>query len=126
MDGTEPIVGYVEKRIRVTGYDRRLGAGVANQLDPWGKIAEVFRIPHIPMKEGDAVVLDHGDVSFAAPPNKIIHHRNFVPFFAKVKCDMRTDKAATTGYEYMQEVILLSGHFVAKPDFAFSHQQKSR
>ena len=99
MDGTEPIVGYVEKRVRVTSYDRRLGAGVANQLDPGGKITEVFRIPHIPVKEDDTVALEHPNVFFAAPSNKIIHHGNFVPFFAKVKCDMRTDKAATTGYE---------------------------
>jgi hypothetical protein len=103
-----------------------LGAGVANQLDPCGKITEVFRIAHIPMKEADAVALEYRNVLFAAPPDKIIHDGNFAPFFAKVKCDMRTDKAATTGYEYMQEVILLSGHCFAKPYFAFSYQQKSR
>ena len=45
------------------------------------------------------MALEHRNVFFAAPPNKIIHHGNFVPFFAKVKCDMRANKAATTGYE---------------------------
>ena len=51
------------------------------------------------MEEGDALALEHNNVFFAAPPNKIIQDGNFVPFFTKVKRDMRTDKTATTGYE---------------------------
>jgi hypothetical protein len=126
VDGAEPVIGDVEKGVRITGYDRRLRAGVANQLNASRKIPEVLWIAHIAMKKGDAVAGKSRDISFAAAAHQIIHHGNFVSRFAEMEGDVRTDKTATTGHKYVQEVVLLSGHRIAEPFVAFSHRRKSR
>jgi hypothetical protein len=79
-----------------------LRAGIADQLDTRGKIIEVFGVAHVTVEEGDAVMGKNGQVTFAAAPDQIVHDGDFVPRFPKMKRDMRTDEAATAGYEYVQ------------------------
>jgi len=85
VDGSEPVVGDVEERVRITGDDGRLCAGIANQFNSCGKIPEVLWIAHIAMKKRDAVARKHRDVSFAAAAHQIIHHGNFVSRFAEME-----------------------------------------
>jgi len=109
VDGTEPVVGNVEERIRIAGDDRWLRAGIANQLNAYRKIPEVFRIAHVAMEKGDAIAREDRNISFAAAANEIVDDGNPVPCAAEMKSDMGTDKAATTGDKDVQEMILLQG-----------------
>ena len=109
MDGAEPIVGDVEKRIGVAGDDRRLGAGIADQLNAGRKIAQVLGIANIAMEERNAVAFEHGDISLAATTNEIVHDGHLVSFFAEMERDVRSDEAAAAGHQNVQGKILLQG-----------------
>jgi hypothetical protein len=78
------------------------------------------------MEKRDAVVGEDWKVAFTAAADEIVHDRNFMSGFAKMKSDMGTDETATAGYEYMQEVVLLQEPFVAEFAEPFSISWKSR
>ena len=126
VDRAKPVVGNVENRIGITGNGGRLCAGVADEFDAGRKIDEILRVAHIAVKEGNSVPLEHGNIFSAAPPNEVIHDGRFVPFFAKMKRDMRTDEPATTGDKNVQEVIPLQDLCGAGLGLPFIQRRKSR
>lgn len=60
------------------------------------------------MKKGHSVAGENRNVSLGATANQIIYHGYFVPAFAEMKCDTRTNETAAAGHEYVQEIVLLS------------------
>ena len=59
------------------------------------------------MKKRNSVPIEDGNISLSATTNEIIHNGHFVPFFTKVKRDMRTDESATASDKNVQEVTSL-------------------
>jgi hypothetical protein len=106
MDRSEAVVVDIEQRIRVAGHDRRLGAGVADELNPSGEILQILGIANVSVKKFDAVPRKNRKISFTPAAHQIVQHRNFVTFFLQMKRNVRTDKTTTTGDQNLQEVIL--------------------
>jgi hypothetical protein len=104
VDGAKAVVGEVEERVCVSGDDRGLRAGVADQLNAGGKIFEIFGIADIAVEKSGSVARENRDVAFTAAANEIVHDRNFVSRFAEMKSNMRADETAAAGHKYMQEV----------------------
>src|SRR5215470_11480625 len=93
----------VEQRIRVARYNRRLRTSVADELNTGGKIAEVFRIAHVSVKELDTVVFKNADVSFGTATHQIVQGGYLVPLFPKMHGNMRAKKTAPARYENVQK-----------------------
>ena len=72
------------------------------------------------------MTIEHGKISLAAAPDEIVQDRDLVSPFTEVERDVRTNEAATAGYEYMQEVILLQEFCGAGAAFVLIHKRKSR
>ena len=84
VDHAKCIVRQVKHRIGIAGDDRRLGAGVANKLNPRRQAGKILNAPDIAMNENDAMFLQSLDVGFAASAHEIVHGHHFMPPLAQV------------------------------------------